>query len=590
MKRRDTAWLGVRWAGSLGLAAALAVAQAPAPLRVAGLVQRDDGGQVEGARITVTGLAHPELPPNVACALGDGASVAVEGACDAKGVFKLVLPHAGPFALLAVSRDGKCARQVFPVMATDFVTLTLRPWCTVEGAVVGASGDPVPGATVYGTSYSAVGSVRERFAWHPVLPKTTADEKGRFVLRLPSGTPGTWAVARSLQATTLTHRFRDRPYRIDGQSLREVLLQAPGPTSDNVRVVDAATGTPIASADVFDLGVSCGRARTGPDGRCEYQLENGLLSDTVDAWPIVRAPGYAVQAWGRGKVQCALVPGAVVRARIVTPGADHSGRCRVLLATRDRETLSYHFAWQTETDADGRLEVREARSGELLYAFVEVEGHFVAGFHVVPSNAPLDLGNVVVGWGRTVTGTVYGHDATRLGGAMVLLQPRLRRVDVSPPPDGIGPEVLSRVTYTDRAGRFRFEGVPATEQWLAVAAGVDGLRVLALDARTIDLGDVAMGGGETATCTVTLPDGSAARDASVQFLSSADGSGSRFGWIYCFGCTDSSGRFVIRGMPAGVVVTGWAMCARDGAGFIASYTVGAGRTVTIPLHPHDGRL
>ncbi|MEZ5967407.1 MAG: hypothetical protein R3F56_26455 [Planctomycetota bacterium] len=99
---------------------------ARAPLRITGIVQEVDGGPLAQARVWVAGRTHPELPPVVADALFD-ARYEVSAACEARSVFRLEVPHAGPFTLWARTADGRRTGWRFPVMAGDFVTLRLRP-------------------------------------------------------------------------------------------------------------------------------------------------------------------------------------------------------------------------------------------------------------------------------------------------------------------------------------------------------------------------------------------------------------------------------------------------------------------------------
>jgi len=577
--------------GTLLLGFAVAPAQEPAAdtraPRCAGVVQRDDGGPVEGTRIVAGAFAHPELPPTVAWALGAAAEVRVEAVADARGVFKLALPHAGPFALLAVSADGKRARHHFPVMATDFVTLALLPLSVVAGSVVDATGRAAAGAVVSGASYTGTGISRERYAWSPLPLAATADERGRFRMEVAQSAPDTLSVgARSLRAATPAIWGLDRLYRIDGQSLTEVVLRLDRSRQLAGRVLSAASGQAIAGAEVLEVEEGHGVARTAADGQfvCDHPFGGAL---------VVRAPGHAIRAFVAEAGVCKLAAGAVVRAALRT--LEGLGQRRVLLATSDQASIGFHFAWQTSTDAEGRLVVDEARAGAPLYGFVEVEGRFVQFLHVVPGTTPLDLGEVRVGGGRSVNGTVLAIDGLRRAGAMVMLQPALA-------PERIGaldggstvPASLTRITYTDRAGRFRFEGVPRLPQRVAVAAGCDGFRVLEL-AADADVGNVQLADGAQATLVVRLPDGSPAAGASVQYLRAPDvergspGAGS-FGTVHLLGQADAQGRCVIRGLVAGSPFTGWAMVARDGAGFISSFSGNAGQTVEVRLAPHDGRL
>jgi hypothetical protein len=125
-------------------AAALAAQDGPrtAPPHADGRVVDAAGGSLPKARVVLTGLAHPELPPAAAWALGAEARLKIEVTADERGVFHAELPHRGPFALLATSADGALGCRHFPVLAGDFVLTTACAPSVVDG-VVRAGGVPV---------------------------------------------------------------------------------------------------------------------------------------------------------------------------------------------------------------------------------------------------------------------------------------------------------------------------------------------------------------------------------------------------------------------------------------------------------------
>ena len=575
------------FAGVLIASAVIAAAQDktadPAPLRVAGVVQRDDGGPVDGAQVKLTGFAHPELPPGVAWAVGTEAQVTIEGVTDSKGVFRIALPHAGPFALIATASDGKRAAHRFPVMAADFVALALRTPSIVEGSVLDAAGQAASGASVRGASYSGAGASRERHAWCQAPLVTTADADGRFRLEIPMSEPDSLAVgARALKASSTRGYVWERLYRLDGQSLADVVLRFDRSPQLQGRVVSAATQAPIVGAEVLEVEGTYRAVACGLDGRFVVDGERGTL--------VVRAPGHAIRALPGPADTCALEPGAVVRGRVVTSPAANGPR-RVLWATRDSSGIEFHFAWQTSTDVDGTFVLNEARAGESLYGFVEIDGRFVAFLCTVPGQAAIDLGDIHVSADRGLSGTIVGHDGLRCASAVAMLQPVFDARTTNPPMHSMLPSILTRVTYADRAGRFRFDCVPPWPHRLAIAAGCAGLRVIEVaagqNAGTVQVEDVEQAWGR-----LSLPDGTPAANASVQYILQPAGDGGLFGSIYLVGRTDHEGRFAFRGLPAHAGFSFWGMCVRDGSGFIAPH---GGETaqndgIELVLQPQRGRM
>ncbi|HLQ38726.1 MAG TPA: hypothetical protein VK348_13035, partial [Planctomycetota bacterium] len=409
-----------RWAQVLCLFAGIATAQAPnqdtAHPRVAGLVQTADGRALAGARVLLTGLLHPELPPTVAFSLGAEAELRIEGTADDKGVFRIELPHHGPFSLLATTADGQTSGRRFPVMATDFVTVKLRARSVIEGTVRLAGGRPAAGARVGEATYTGAGMSRERFGnWVPPVV-VTADDQGRFRLEVCNGDPeGLPLSTKAFKAWTDGCAMAERWYRLDGQPLTGIAATLV-PTPPNAgRIVAAEDRSAIAGAEILDVEETRRSVRTGADGRFVFDNE-------LQAALVVRAPGRALRGLRGNPGDCELQRGAVVRGRLL--GKDGAGKQRrVALATRDSGEVPFHIAWLTSTAADGRLEIDEARAGEPLYGFVEDAGRFVSFLRVMPTTAPLDLGDVRVDAGRTVSGAILTHDGLRCGGAMVMLQP-----------------------------------------------------------------------------------------------------------------------------------------------------------------------
>lgn len=496
-------------------------------LRVAGLVQTKDGKPAARARVRLSAWTHPELPPTLSWALGDEGRIVIQGAADERGVFKVAVPHLGPFTLVGITADGDSAARRFPVMAGDFVTLTTRSYAVISGVVYQGDGKPAAGAHVVETSFTDEGVQRERRAQCAPPAETVADADGRFRLCVVStDLASVVAGGRSLRASLDRRTTSEKLYRIDGQSLDGLQLR-----------LDAPLQT---------------RDRMGPPR-----------------------------------------PGSTrVRTKVVGPDGKGTRR-RVLLAQLDPQAaMTAHVGWCVATDDDGTLAI-EAMPGAPLYGFVEIDGRFVSFSSLVPTERPIDLGEMRAVGGRSLRGTVLAHDALRCGNVMVMLQPRLEVERVQSTRGG--PSVLTRITYTDQAGRFRFDDVPPKPHRCAILAGTEGFHTFDVQADASDLGALSVPQTDTATGVIQMPDGSPAAYADVQYVPSDDAANS-FGMLYLTARADADGRFVFRGLPRRSGFTVWAMATRDGHGFIlnASNTVADDATgndkLTLVLQPHSGRF
>lgn len=564
--------------------AAVAPAQAPGrnderPPQVAGQVRGVDGTPVAEARVQLTGLGHPELPPTVAWALGDEARVVVDGVTDARGVFKIALPHRGPFTLIATAPDGATTGRRFPVLAGDFINTRVQPRSVVTGVVHNADGTPAVGALLQEAPYNDRGNSRERHGYFVPSRPVQADAQGRFRLEIIDSDPeGLTLSPRSFHAWGRGMRSSQSWYRIDGQSLHDVDVRLADPSQLSGTIVATAVRTPLADARLLDLEAGREVAHTAADGT--FAFDNAPLHALA-----VRAPRYAIAGYPAN----GLSVGGVVRARLLGPDGTATRR-RVALATRD-SVNPFHIAWLTHTDAEGRLEIDEARIGDPLYAFVEIDGGFVSFFAGVPTTRPRDLGEIHVGRGGSLTGTVLAADGLRVSAATVLLQPVLAWDGAMPMGSTSLAPFLTRMTYTDRAGRFRFDHVPKTAHRCLIVAGLAGVRMLEVQGGN-DLGSVQLDDTVTTTITASLADGTRAAHASVQYVAQFDGEAQSFGMHYLFGRADAEGQFTVRGLPAHRSFTTWGMVVRDGNGFLGNNAgpVVPGAAGVLSLRGHSGRF
>jgi hypothetical protein len=569
------------WGVVASWCAAALVAQDAARARphVDGRVVDAAGNAVARARVVLTGLAHPELPPTAAWALGDEARLRIEVTADERGVFHAELPHRGPFALLATSADGARGCRHFPVLAGDFLLTTACAPSRVDG-VVSANGAPVA-ATVAESDYSTRGALLERYGICFAPASATADAQGRFALSMyDSDATSLAAFCKSLHAEGGEQASNGTWYRLPGQTLHGVQLDlALRPVIDS-RVVAADTGQPLADAALLDLQTAAVVARADAAGR--FRFVNRALDNLV-----VRAPGHAVRGFHAENGVCRLDAGAVVRMRL-RDAQGAAARRRVVVVTRDSLEVPQHIAWTTSTDDEGVLAIDEARAGEALYAFVETADGFVACHATVPGAAARDLGDVRIDPGRTVSGVVTGADGGRCGGVTVLLQPVFDQSPTTPPGNSVLPCVLTRVTCTDHAGRFRFDLVPRGRQRLLAMAST-GFQVVDVG-EACDLGTIACRADGTVDGHI-VADGADAADAGVQCILSSGSGAASFGMIHLFAHADGEGRFAFHGIPEGASVTIWGMRSKDGVGWMGSNAFAAPQSgVEVQLHRHEGPM
>ncbi len=506
---------------AIGLGAITAQDSAPT---LAGRVLDADARPVAGVTVRLMACSHPELPPTVALALGEEATVVVEVKTNDKGVFRTKLPHGGPFTLLAIADDGRRTPARFPVMAGDFVTTSLRAPSVVSGRVLMADGAPAVGALVSEASYGDAALTLERYGRFAEPSTTSTDAAGRFRLVVNDTDPVGWPIAlRSLRASMGRSTTTESMYRVDGQSIDGIELRLQPST--------------VEAADVANERRVCiVRARIlGPDGKAR---QRGVLLSTVIGGPFGRR------------------------------------------------------AYRVETDADGQLEANVATPDVPLHAFVEHEGRYQSLFVIVPPRETSELGELRIATGRTVMGTIVGHDGLPRAGALAMLQPVLADIDSDRLDQG-GPSLLTRLTYADASGRFRFDGVPGRPHLLLIHGGFDGLhaRHLGVDEEP---GTITLGEGDTASGRILLPGGEPAARAQAQYIvmNVTDAALARFGMLYLFGRADAEGRFVVRGLPKSSAFTAWGMCTKDGQSFMtSSASTGTSReNIEIKLTPHGGRF
>lgn len=542
-------------AAALVLALGLGAASAQERRNVAGRVLDEAGSAVEGAAITLIGLAHPELPPIAAWALGDAGVVRLRARSDARGRFRIELPVTSNYELTVSCDDGRLAPRRFPIVGGEFETLVVARPQWIEGTVRDAAGAPVADALVEESFH--LGAVHQLTAYGRVREPnvTRSAQDGRFALRAFDSGASTWhATTRSLRASHARGTTTSDLYRLDAQPLSGLDLVLDGPFAALGSLLDRE-GQPLSDARVLALEL--------PVPSCSSDAKGGFALERSFRGPlVVLAKDHAIPMPNRAANGAALKlePGASFAFRAV----DASGPCasrRVLLATQFAATW-LEVAWLEQTDHDGRLVVTEAIAGQRLEVWIESGTRFVPLLAHQPGETHEDLGELRIPATRTLSGAVRDAEGLPAAGAMVALWRG----------DAADPRRLQRIAYCDAAGRYRFDALPSGPHRLLVNGGFAGLALRAIDGDTKV--DVALGEGARAAGIVRLPDGSPAAGALVQLVlvtpdESAAGGGRS---VYVFGRADGDGRISARGLLDCLSYTAWGMTTQEGAGFVGSIT------------------
>ena len=530
----------------------------PVPNTCAGVIKHEDK-VIEGAKVQFVWLAHPELPRSLHYAIDSKPTRSLTSVSKAKGRFRVGLPHRGPFAVFA--RHGDLRSPIsFPVFAGDYLTLRVVPIRHISGTVVDAQGKPVVNAQV-SKQRGALWAGNLRLSQHPgMIEVVRSDRDGRF--RLP-----VWAVApkptmepRSLWAWTDSFASKGTFYFNTGQADGEIQLQISRPIEFR-GVIQSHNDKPIPGARVWDPLVTGRGVDTDDSGR--FQLLGARAYNHI-----VHAPGYqrsTVPSHGNVK----LVSGLRLSMQLVHDRIALSGR-RVVLASPVGQKS--HVPWVAAVGGDGKLALDSVNPSLPLSGFLEYEGRFVQFLSCVPTR-DRDFGKIRINVDRTLHGRILDAERRPVVAAEVLLQPQLTEAEYAllGPPANPNQQALSRLTYTDRAGRYRFGGVMPGALLLGIKAARNGIHTMRIAADRVGALNITIPKGQSVTGRVVLPNGKPAAHAAIQYIVRCGGDVPRFtkryGLCYLYLAADAEGRFAIRGLPRHEGFTCYALHAENGVGY-----------------------
>jgi uncharacterized GH25 family protein len=499
------------------------------PRAIGGRVSGVDGKPVVGAEVILRWRVHPELPSLMGYTLGRGGLAEKVVKSGEKGRFRIQPPNVGPFLL--VTKAGKTSStQVFPVLHGDYHDLRLEPNYYMGGVVLGADGKPVAGAEVRLQPMNGLQLIRLGLYRQPGRRASVkTDANGRFSMHFEHGylRDPRWNTLMVLQAEHEGVLSSLLDYQRPTNASKNVTLRLAGRRSYDVTVTDQATGKPIAGVQIFDPLAPGRKIVTDENGKCKAPPKRGESVFLI-------APGYRATLYSASSdlVSISMMPGLTLRTTLSGPKGPLTG-ARILLATPLGNACP--IEWHDTVGEDGKVEIRTIPSGQMVLAFVEIDGRFVKFFEGV-SGRDTTLAPIQLKPERQIRGRVLTAKRMPIAGVRVGLQ-SLASNRTNP----------RRVTYTDRAGRFLFESVSAADHMVIAAKGKHGQASVTIAKReweapvTITLNPPTTIGGR-----VLRPDGKPAAGAWVSIHRNASGAfirGPRNSSTCLGTMTDAEGRF-----------------------------------------------
>ena len=458
----------------------LATGQQPV---VAGRVLQRDGTSAAHAELRLRWRSAPELPGLCGRLLDDAGQVERKERADARGGFRLEVPHRGPFELVAAAGSDRSS-PMFPVLAGAFVELQLAPPVVVAGTLLDEAGDPMPAVGVSFVPEQTAWSKLAAFRFLETRGQTRTDAAGRFELpfhdaytrhrRFESFTvlafdaPGVAASRHELLRPT--RHCRELQIQLVPEAKadpRAPRRQAPGPQKSTEPAKDSPAvlatlrreGAPLANALVLWSEPASGAppqewlSRTDADGNVSATLghrEQSLLGfvQCDGVWrPFARVQvGATDLALGTVDVVSRPVRGQVLDAT----GQPVAG---ARLAVLSKVTMPKELPYVTYSDHGGRFCFESLPAGPLrIWADAGVHGFARAelqdGANEVVLRTPAE---------GVIQGEVIDSAGQPLPGAWLVLIRQGKDPELMP---GLSEGVPMLCVHSDEAGRVRVAGLP----------------------------------------------------------------------------------------------------------------------------------
>lgn len=493
------------------------------------------------AAVTVRWRSHPELPGLCGYTLDiDGVSTRTV-ATDARGRFRVALPVAGPFELLASSADKTLVSiRRFPVMTGGFIEceLVTAPW--IGGIVRDADDAPMVGFELALEPFEQTW-MRHRGCGSPVTRyRVTTDELGHWRCTFPSGylqEPfwDPYLVPTSADPLRQIERARLLMPDVSCQKLKLGVTKMPVVVGF---VLDVA-GKPIVGARVFDPHMPAFGVRTNDAGRFRMPTAKPKrLHAAARGWLLGMSPKQE-RVDGRDELHFQLIaaPASSVVLRDKLGGAV-AGRPVLWCDRWNPQWPPLEHA--TRTDENGAVALGGEGLGNKSIGFVSIGGLYVP----FVSSADATLQEIAVA-ARTLDGTILNANGIPIASARITARSREQAFIEHGDP--------LWVTYSDHGGRFRFASLPAGRLVLTAAAGVAGFAKAEI-AAVADQADLQTGKEEAFEVEVLDDDEKPCAGVWVT-LTSFSGveqdfvAASPSGGATLVGFTDANGKALFRGVP-----------------------------------------
>ncbi len=426
-----------------------------APETAIGIVTDEEGNPVPDAVVVLYGRPDPHAP---LAAQTEEAMERDRTRTGPRGRFTLPRPSTGFFALRAETDDARSKIHRLPIPGVP-LRLELRPLRTIHGEVHDAADAPVAGCriTVAADPVEHLAAVAPRLSGFLHLDETvaTTDERGSFTLRTaqPGGAP---TVLATPAGQVLRELPDEGPWQLKLDPVDRVLIT----------VLDAE-GEPVSGATVDRPFTAPGLRReltTDADGFVEFENLGKPLYLEVRSGEHGTLRGIAEHFGRRLRKELTLEPLRTIQFRLVD-GLDRPVAGREVLACgsiplafldgRDLPGATTQLTRAARTDANGRVTLRypfDPESRTSLWIEGGARPWSLAHLHVDPD--ALDGADLHLPATASIDGTVFDPEGVPCAGVAVVIVPALDPVLVSTTDSD-----ALRMTISDSAGRFRFDGV-----------------------------------------------------------------------------------------------------------------------------------